>query len=166
MELMMKTHSPETELVFTGNKDEAYKDIDFVFCQMRVGGSEYRSYDEKIPLKYGIIDQETCGPGGFAYGMRSIGDMIEMVNDVRKFSKETDLAGHIGNPLGGEDVNSSNEISAPDSNEAAKADENAKSKKGKDKEKDEDLSSRRIPNPAKDDQLRKALDLVKNLAEW
>ena len=79
MELMMKTHSPETELVFTGNKDEAYKDIDFVFCQMRVGGSEYRSYDEKIPLKYGIIGQETCGPGGFAYGMRSIGDMIEMV---------------------------------------------------------------------------------------
>ena len=56
---------------------------------MRVGGSEYRSYDEKIPLKYGIIGQETCGPGGFAYGMRSIGDMIEMVNDVRKFSKET-----------------------------------------------------------------------------
>ena len=48
MELMMKTHSPETELIFTGNKDEAYKDIDFVFCQMRVGGSEYRSYDEKI----------------------------------------------------------------------------------------------------------------------
>ncbi len=89
MELMMKTHSPETELIFTGNKDEAYKDIDFVFCQMRVGGSEYRSYDEKIPLKYGIIGQETCGPGGFAYGMRSIGDMIEMVNDVRKFSKET-----------------------------------------------------------------------------
>ena len=71
-----------------------------------------------------------------------------------------------GNPLGGEDVNSSNEISTPDSNEAAKADENAKSKKGKDKEKDEDLSSRRIPNPAKDDQLRKALDLVKNPAEW
>ena len=52
-------------------------------------------------------------------------------------SREADLAGHIGNPLGGEDVNSSNEISTPDSNEAAKADENAKSKKGKDKEKDE-----------------------------
>ena len=68
--------------------------------------------------------------------------------------------------LGGEDVNSSNEISTPDSNEAAKADENAKSKKGKDKEKDEDISSRRIPNPAKDDQLRKALDLVKNPVEW
>ena len=92
---------------------------------------------------------------------------VEVKDKDRAFeSREADLAGHIGNPLGGEDVNSSNEISTPDSNEAAKADENAKSKKGKDKEKDEDLSSRRIPNPAKDDQLRKALDLVKNPAEW
>lgn len=92
---------------------------------------------------------------------------VEVKDKDRAFeSREADLAGHIGNPLGGEDVNSSNEISTPDSNEAAKADENAKSKKGKDKEKDEDISSRRIPNPAKDDQLRKALDLVKNPAEW
>lgn len=92
---------------------------------------------------------------------------VEVKDKDRAFeSREADLAGHIGNPLGGEDVNSSNEISTPDLNEAAKADENAKSKKDKDKEKDEDISSRRIPNPAKDDQLRKALDLVKNPAEW
>lgn len=92
---------------------------------------------------------------------------VEVKDKDRAFeSREADLVGHIGNPLGGQDVNSSNEISTPDSNEAAKADENAKSKKGKDKEKDEDISSRRIPNPAKDDQLRKALDLVKNPAEW
>ena len=92
---------------------------------------------------------------------------VEIKDKDRAFeSREADLVGHIGNPLGGEDVNSSNEISTPDLNEAAKADENAKSKKDKDKEKDEDISSRRIPNPAKDDQLRKALDLVKNPAEW
>lgn len=92
---------------------------------------------------------------------------VEVKDKDRAFeSREADLAGHIGNPLGGQDVNSSNEISTPDLNEAAKADENAKSKKDKDKEKDEDISSRRIPNPAKDDQLRKALDLVKNPAEW
>lgn len=89
MELTMNKFSPETELIFTDNKDEAYKEVDFVFCQMRVGGSKLRSYDEKIPLKYGIIGQETCGPGGFAYGMRSIKDMIEMVKDVRKYSKDT-----------------------------------------------------------------------------
>ena len=68
------------------------------------------------------------------------------------------MVGHIGNPLGGQDVNSSNETPA---NTETKADKD-KSKK----DKDEDISSRRIPNPAKDDQLRKALDLVKNPTEW
>lgn len=89
MQYAMEKYSPETDLIFTDNKDIAYSDIDFVFCQMRVGLNTMRSYDEKIPLKYGIIGQETCGPGGFAYGMRSIKDMIEMVKDVRKHSKDT-----------------------------------------------------------------------------
>jgi len=30
----------------------------------------------------------------------------------------------------------------------------------------EDLASRRKPDPSKDDQLRKALDLLKNPSEW
>jgi maltose-6'-phosphate glucosidase len=32
-----------------------------------------REQDEKIPLRHGVLGQETCGPGGIAYGMRSIG---------------------------------------------------------------------------------------------
>ena len=87
--LVLKTYFPETEVLFTTDPDVAYKNTDFVFCQMRVGKNEMRSLDEKIPLKYGLVGQETCGPGGFAYGMRSLGDMIEMVNQVRKHSKDT-----------------------------------------------------------------------------
>ncbi|MBF1271001.1 MAG: S41 family peptidase [Neisseria sp.] len=84
---------------------------------------------------------------------------VEVKDKDRAFeSREADLVGHIGNPLGGQDVNSSNETPV---NTETKADKD-KSKK----DKDEDISSRRIPNPAKDDQLRKALDLVKNPAEW
>lgn len=87
--LLIKCLSPETEVVVTANMDEAYCKTDFIFCQMRVGKSEMRSFDEKIPLKYGLVGQETCGPGGFAYGMRSIGGMKEMVDCVRKYSKDT-----------------------------------------------------------------------------
>ncbi len=87
--LVLKSYSPETEVVFTIDKDVAYEETDFVFCQMRAGKNEMRSFDEKIPLKYGLVGQETCGPGGFAYGMRSIDAMIQMVNDVRKHSKDT-----------------------------------------------------------------------------
>lgn len=87
--LVLKTYSNETEVVFTTDPDVAYEKTDFVFCQMRVGKNEMRSFDEKIPLKHGLVGQETCGPGGFAYGMRSLGAMVEMVNQVRKHSKNT-----------------------------------------------------------------------------
>src|SRR5699024_9115901 len=35
-----------------------------------------------------VLGQETCGPGGMAYGMRSIPDMIELVEDIRKYAKD------------------------------------------------------------------------------
>lgn len=75
---------PQIEFHYTTDKHEAFQeDVDFVFCQMRTGGYEMREKDEKIPLGLGLIGQETCGPGGFAYGMRSIRDMVQLVEDVR-----------------------------------------------------------------------------------
>lgn len=87
--LLVQCLSPETEIVVTENMDEAYQSCDFVFCQIRAGQNHMRSLDEKIPLKHGLVGQETCGPGGFAYGMRSIGAMKEMIDCVRKYSKDT-----------------------------------------------------------------------------
>lgn len=86
--ILFKEEAPEVEVVYTSDKEIAYKDVDFVFCQMRTGGFDMREKDEKIPLSLGVIGQETCGPGGFAYGLRSIRDMVEMVNAVRHYSPE------------------------------------------------------------------------------
>lgn len=87
--MTLKKYYPETEAVFTTSEDEAYGKTDYVLCNMRVGVDTMRSVDEKIPLKHGLVGQETCGPGGFSYGMRSIGSMIEMVRKVREYSKDT-----------------------------------------------------------------------------
>lgn len=89
IQLTMEKYYAETEVIFTTDEVEAYKKTDYVLCNMRVGVDVMRSIDEKIPLKYGLVGQETCGPGGFSYGMRSIGAMIEMVNKVREYSKDT-----------------------------------------------------------------------------
>ena len=86
--LVLKQEMPETEVIFTTDKALAYTDTDAVLVQMRAGDTHMRSLDEKIPLKYGLVGQETCGPGGFAYGMRSIGAMVEMVNDIRAVNKD------------------------------------------------------------------------------
>lgn len=88
MRLVLKQEIPDLEVVFTSDKKVAYEDTDAVLVQMRAGFTEMRSADEKIPLKHGLVGQETCGPGGFAYGMRSIGAMIEMVEDIREYNKE------------------------------------------------------------------------------
>ena len=86
--VLFAEEAPEVEFIYTTDKDVAYTDIDFALCQIRTGGYEMRSKDEKIPLSMGIIGQETVGPGGMAYGMRSMRDMVEIVNDVRERSPE------------------------------------------------------------------------------
>ena len=86
--ILFKEEAPDVTVSYTTDEKEAYTDVDFVFCQMRTGGFEMRDKDEKIPLQYGVIGQETCGPGGFAYGLRSIRDMEKMVKSVRRFSPD------------------------------------------------------------------------------
>ncbi|EOC1286710.1 6-phospho-alpha-glucosidase [Cronobacter muytjensii] len=86
--VLFREEYPQLDFVYTTDKDVAFHEMDFIFCQMRTGGYAMREKDEKIPLSLGVIGQETCGPGGFAYGMRSIGDMIKLVNDVRERSPQ------------------------------------------------------------------------------
>lgn len=87
--VVIKEKYPELEeFVVTSDKETAYKDKDFIFVQIRTGGLEMRIKDEEIPLSHGIVGQETCGPGGMAYGLRSIKDMIELVEDIRFYSKD------------------------------------------------------------------------------
>lgn len=86
--VLFKEEYQELDFVYTTKVEEAYNDVDFVFMQMRTGGYDMREKDEKIPLSMGLIGQETCGAGGFAYGLRSIRDMIKTINDIRKYSKD------------------------------------------------------------------------------
>lgn len=84
--ILFKEYYPECEVICTTNPEEAYQDIDFAFVQIRVGRLKMRELDEKIAIRNGRIGQETCGAGGFAYGMRSIPAVIEIIKDIRKYS--------------------------------------------------------------------------------
>lgn len=70
------------------NPEGVYEGAVFVFMQIRAGGLEKRVLDEKIPLNLGIVGQETCGPGGFTYGTRSIIDVSEIIFQVRSQNTE------------------------------------------------------------------------------
>jgi len=84
--IIIAERAPEIIFSYTTDPKEAFTDVDFVMAQLRVGKYAMRELDEKIPLKYDVVGQETCGAGGIAYGMRSIGPIIEMINYMEKYS--------------------------------------------------------------------------------
>src|SRR5699024_9575686 len=87
-EVILKEQYPELEsFTYTTDKKVAFTGVDVAFIQIRTGGLSMRELDEQIPVKHGVVGQETCGAGGMAYGLRSIQDMIELVYDIRKYSQ-------------------------------------------------------------------------------
>lgn len=87
-EILLKERAPEIEFRYTIEPENAFTDIDFVMAHIRVGKYAMREKDEKIPMKYGVVGQETCGPGGIAYGMRSIGGILEILDYMEKYSPD------------------------------------------------------------------------------
>ncbi|HEX9135190.1 MAG TPA: hypothetical protein VF844_23120, partial [Ktedonobacteraceae bacterium] len=66
----------------TTNRREGLCDCDAVLTSFRPGGFEARYLDESIPLKHGVIGQETQGPGGFFMALRSIHVTRSIVEDM------------------------------------------------------------------------------------
>ena len=87
-EILVKEKDPSIEYLATTDPKTAYTDVDFCLAHIRVGKLQMRELDEKIPLKYGVVGQETCGPGGIAYGMRSIAGVLENIDYMEKYSPD------------------------------------------------------------------------------
>ncbi|MHB9023019.1 MAG: family 4 glycosyl hydrolase [Armatimonadota bacterium] len=73
--------------------------VDFVITQIRVGGMPARYLDEMIPLKYGIIGQETTGPGGMFKALRTIPPMLEIARAVERYAPQAFILNYT-NPSG------------------------------------------------------------------
>jgi 6-phospho-beta-glucosidase len=65
-------------LIITPNTDAALDGADFVVVQLRVGGQATRFVDEKLPLRFGTIGQETTGAGGFAKALRTVPVVLDI----------------------------------------------------------------------------------------
>ncbi|UXI02919.1 6-phospho-beta-glucosidase [Photobacterium sp. TY1-4] len=72
------------DITVTASMDRraAIQGADFVMTQFRVGGLQARANDERIPLKYDVIGQETTGPGGFAKALRTIPVILDICKDI------------------------------------------------------------------------------------
>lgn len=83
----------------TLDRKEALKDAHYVSTQMRVGLLEARGWDEKIPLKYGMLGQETTGAGGMMKALRTIPVLLDICRDMEALCPDAWLL-NFTNPAG------------------------------------------------------------------
>ena len=82
--IYMGEHRPEVKVSWTTDIAEAFTGADFLFVQIRPGGFPMRELDEKIPLRNGIVGQETCGLGGMAFALRMIPAIREIFDRAQE----------------------------------------------------------------------------------
>ena len=78
---------------------EALAGADFVFSAIRVGGLEGRVRDERVALDLGVLGQETTGPGGIAYGWRTVPVALEIARTVTRVAPGASVI-NFTNPAG------------------------------------------------------------------
>jgi len=79
--------------------DEAVRGAGFVLCAIRVGGLAGRIVDEAVPLAHGVLGQETVGPGGIAFALRTLGPMRTIAEAVARHAADAWLV-NFTNPAG------------------------------------------------------------------
>jgi 6-phospho-beta-glucosidase len=84
---------PEAEL------SDAVRGARYVLCAIRVGGLPGRVVDETVPLRFGVLGQETVGPGGIAFALRTLPAMREIAETVARCAPDAWLV-NFTNPAG------------------------------------------------------------------
>ncbi|MCM3548479.1 6-phospho-beta-glucosidase [Alkalihalobacillus clausii] len=96
---MVKKAGLPITIYTTFDRKEALKHADFVTTQMRVGLLEARIKDERIPLKHGMIGQETNGAGGLFKALRTIPVLLEIAEQMHELCPNAWLI-NFTNPAG------------------------------------------------------------------
>lgn len=96
---MLDISGLKVRVITTTVLEEAVEGADYVLGQVRVGKLEARIRDEKIPLKYNLLGQETTGIGGFMKAMRTIPVIMDLAQKIEKLAPDAWLI-NFSNPSG------------------------------------------------------------------
>ena len=81
---LVQQHGSPFKVEVTTEFTKAIRGADFIYTAIRVGSEEGRAIDERVALRYGVLGQETTGPGGFAMALRTIPVMLEYAKIIEK----------------------------------------------------------------------------------
>ena len=85
---MVATASEPVNVSVTLDRREAIHGAQFVIIQIRGGRLPHRARDERIPLAYDGLGQESTGAGGFAKGLRTIPVTLDISEDIREVAPD------------------------------------------------------------------------------
>jgi 6-phospho-beta-glucosidase len=97
--ILARTGHP-ARLATTTSLDDAVDGADAVLVQLRVGGQQARLVDETLPGRFGLIGQETTGPGGFAKALRTVPVVTDIASVVAKRAAPDAWIVDFTNPVG------------------------------------------------------------------
>ena len=86
VERMLRYKELDTKVSLHLQREPAIEGAEFVVSAIRVGGMDARIRDEKIPLKFDVIGQETTGPGGTLKAWRTIPVALDIAEDMAKYA--------------------------------------------------------------------------------
>ena len=93
-----RARGADIRITATTDRAAGLADADVVLTSFRPGGFEARVLDEQLPLRHGVIGQETQGPGGFFMALRSIHVMRDIVADIERVAPRAKLVNYT-NPV-------------------------------------------------------------------
>ena len=91
---LAKAAGVDIRITATTDQQQAVAGADFVLTTFRQGGFEARHLDESVPLEFGVIGQETIGPGGFFFAMRTLPVIHRLVQDIHALAPNAVLVNY------------------------------------------------------------------------
>lgn len=70
----------------TVDRLRALDGADVVLTTFREGGLAGRHHDEAVPLRFGVLGQETIGPGGFFFAMRTLSVVRRIAEEMSRWA--------------------------------------------------------------------------------
>jgi 6-phospho-beta-glucosidase len=96
--LLDKSGFPATVIPLS-DVGEAVAGARYILNHIRVGGLQARLRDEKLPIKHGMVGDETLGAGGFANAMRTLPVVLDYAAKIESVNPDAILI-NLTNPMG------------------------------------------------------------------
>ena len=97
---MLERAGTGTRLTVTSDRSAALDGADFVIVQLRIGGQAARHVDETLPHRFGVLGQETTGPGGFAKALRTVPVVLDVAEETARRAAPGAWIVDFTNPVG------------------------------------------------------------------